>query len=348
MLSFPRFLTLVLVPAWFSVSAFAAPANKTARNKKKPASTSTHRDEKPAFAETTPGEEEADADTTRSGNGPATLIPLDTMTTTGLSTPNGFMNLEAVYAENTRKSASGTSTFYFDGIRGKFALPTSKKFVFVLSPTYLNARYSSDSSANSTVIGVAGAYHVSPDFQVGLGLEYNSLTLKILGQSASISASRPVVAMEYRTGTNQISAEFGMAGSGNKNGGTYSLQQEFQVMARLGLSGATYGILILDSMSGKDALSETPSTETDIAIGLGLGKKDLNVEATFQSSRQKGDSSGENGQLITLEGRFATGRLSNLGLKMQSRTTTRKYVSATFSDDKYAGLEIHVPYGRFF
>ena len=93
MLSFPRFLTLVLVPAWFSVSAFAAPANKTARNKKKPASTNTHRDEKPAFAETTPGEEEADADTTRSGNGPATLIPLDTMTTTGLSTPNGFMNL---------------------------------------------------------------------------------------------------------------------------------------------------------------------------------------------------------------------------------------------------------------
>jgi len=175
-----------------------------------------------------------------------------------------------------------------------------------------------------------------------LGLEYNSLTLKILGQSASISASRPVVAMEYRTGTNQISAEFGMAGSGHKNGGTYSLQEEFQeefqVMARLGLSGATYGILILDSTS----------TETDIGIGLGLGKKDLNVEATFQSARQKGDSSGENGQLITLEGRFATGRLSNLGLKMQSRTTTRKYVSATFSDDKYAGLEIHVPYGRFF
>ena len=348
MLSFPRFLTLVLVPAWFSVSAFAAPANKTARNKKKPASTSTHRDEKPAFADTTPGEEEADATSTRSGNGPATLIPLDTMTTTGLSAPNGFMNLGVVYAENTRKSASGTSTFYFDGIRGKFALPTSKNFAVVLSPTYLNARYSSDSSANSTVIGVAGAYHVSPDFQVGLGLEYNSFTLKILGQSASISASRPVVAMEYRTGTNQISAEFGMAGSGNKNGGTYSLQQEFQVMARLGLSGATYGILILDSMSGKDALSETPSTETDIAIGLGLGKKDLNVEATFQSSRQKDDSSGENGQLITLEGRFATGRLSNLGLKMQSRTTTRKYVSATFSDDKYAGLEILVPYGRFF
>ncbi len=265
-----RLVTLVLAPGLISSGAFAAPRVKPTGKNQKPAATS--------LPEGAPK---------NSANGPATMIPLETTTTTGLGAPNGYMNFQIGYLDHTTESDDHRSTTPGDAINGRFAFPSGNKFTLVVSPGY--RRWHDSLKFAYTDFSIAGAYHVSPELQIGLGLQYRSLALSFLGKSNSVSANRPVVGLEYLIGSNQFAAEFGLTGSGTNEAGPYLLPQEIRLTARAGLSGPTYGILKLTSSKGEDLLG-SPDEASETLLGLGMGKKDLNIEACLETINSSNSS----------------------------------------------------------